>query len=346
MIQMRSIFAHVLAFSLLLSSCGMSSNRTISDIDRPEDLPRSQKVCGDGVCDGPENHANCPEDCDTIDQPTRTDSDLPRQPNDEGIAEITRISNPTSGVELSVLVFPPDETESAVYPTLVLVPGGSGSGEDFTRPGRTIVQSLNDAGYLVVLFDPDGRGRSGGIEDNNGFIHQDGLSAVIRFADEHPLSNREGVGLVSFSFGITMCSGALARHHDLPVAYLIDWEGPADRDDTGGCDEAAVGHLGEIASCDDDTFWAEREAQTFIGQVGVPYLRLQSEIDHVQPDVSHALRMVNAAVLGTSPWVRLNELPINQIYDPLSPPPLFSEDDPRSLDDMVLFYVPEMFALH
>jgi pimeloyl-ACP methyl ester carboxylesterase len=204
---------------------------------------------------------------------------------------------------------------------------------------------LNDAGYLVVLFDPDGRGSSEGFEDNNGFIHQDGLAAVIRFADEHRLSDGAGIGLISYSFGITMCSGALARHPDLPVNFLVDWEGPADRNDTGGCDEANVGHLGEIASCDDESFWAEREAQAFIGQVEVAYLRLQSEIDHVQPDVLHALRMVNAAVEGASPWVRLNELPPNQIFDLTSPPPLLSEDDPRSSEDLVLSFVPMLFSL-
>jgi pimeloyl-ACP methyl ester carboxylesterase len=199
---------------------------------------------------------------------------------------------------------------------------------------------------MVVVFDPDGRGRSDGEEDNNGFIHQDALAAVIRYAADHPLSDDQGIGLVSYSFGITMSSGALARHPDLPVLFLIDWEGPADRNDTGACDEAGVGHLGDVASCSDEVFWAEREAQTFIGQVPFPYLRLQSEVDHVQPDVGHAIRMVNAAVSGASTWVRLNELPVNQTYDPNSPPPLLSEDDPRSLDEMVLYFVPEMFSLH
>jgi pimeloyl-ACP methyl ester carboxylesterase len=343
------MFPRRLTFTLiliLLTACG--SPQTTSPVHVTSDIPetRSTKVCGDGICDGPENSENCPVDCDLASQPSFPEGDLPQQPGDIRSGEITRVSNPTSGAELSVLVFPPEGSETSTYPTLVLVPGGSGSGEDFTRPGRTIVQRLNEVGYLTVLFDPDGRGRSEGVEDNNGHIHQDGLASVIRYAADHPSSDGKGVGLISYSFGITMCSGALARHPDLPVRFLIDWEGPADRNDTGGCDEAAVGHLSEIASCDDEVFWSEREAQTFIGQVPFPYLRLQSEVDHVQPDVDHALRMVNAAVEGASPWVRLNELPINQTYDPSSAPPLFSEDDPRSMDDLLLRYVPEMFGLH
>jgi pimeloyl-ACP methyl ester carboxylesterase len=311
----------------------------------PRDNPVPADRCGDGISDGPENPENCSLDCAQLEEPQKTkrvsSTELPRDGE-----QITLVANPTSGVSLSVIVLPPEGENIRGYPTVVLVPGGSGSSEDFTQPGRTITQRLNEAGYLVVLFDPDDRGRSEGVENNNGFIHQDGLAAVIRHAATHPLSDGKGIGLISFSFWITMCSDALARYPDLPVSFLLDWEGPADRNDTGGCDEAGVGHLNEVASCEDEAFWAEREAQTFIGKVPFPYLRLQSERDHVQPDVLHALRMVNAAVAGASPWVRLNELPPNQPYDLNTPPPLFTEDDPRSLDDMLLTYIPEMFSLH
>jgi pimeloyl-ACP methyl ester carboxylesterase len=328
----------------LLTSCQSTPVEVVGETPiqgKPTPIGR----CGDGICDGPENPSNCPQDCPAPEGTSPTEAEVRAAPAERN-GKIARVTNPTSGIELSVIALPPEGDQAQGYPTVVLVPGGSGSSQDFTRPGRMIIQQLNEAGYLVVIFDPDGRGRSEGIEDNNGHTHQDGLAAVIRYAADHPRSDGEGIGLISYSFGITMCSGALARHPDLPVSFLIDWEGPADRNDTGSCDEANVGHLGEIASCDDELFWSEREAQSFIGQVSFPYLRLQSEIDHVQPDVSHALRMVNAAVAGAPPWVRLNDLPVNQTYDPSSPPPLFSEDDPRSLDDMVLFYVSEMFELH
>lgn len=330
----------------ILTACGRSSLAPSVKPDSGDLTPHSNHPCGDGTCDGPENPNNCPEDCPLTDRPKLPHEDQPPLGATSSQVQTMVATNPTSGAALRVIILPPQELENAPFPTLVLVPGGSGSSEDFTRPGRAITQRLNEAGYLVVLFDPDGRGESEGVEDNNGFTHQDGLAEVIRFAAAHPLSDGSGIGLVSYSFGITMCSGALARHPDLPVRFLIDWEGPADRNDTGSCDEAGVGHLGEVASCSDEQFWSEREAQTFIGEVAFPYLRLQSERDHVQPDVGHALRMVNAAVAGASSWVRLNELPINQIYDENAPPPLFAEDDPRSLDDMVLYYVPEMFSLH
>jgi pimeloyl-ACP methyl ester carboxylesterase len=112
-------------------------------------------------------------------------------------------------------------------PALVLVPGGVGDSSDFTA--RPIAQILADQGYAVVIFDPDGRGKSSGKENLNGHIHQDGLAAVIRFAATLPVVDAARIGLVTYSYGITMGSGALARHPDLPVRFLIDWEGPANR---------------------------------------------------------------------------------------------------------------------
>ena len=179
---MRGIFLRLLALSLLLSACVSPVSEGTDAIDQPVKLPQQEKPCGDGVCDGPENAENCPQDCMGDVQAQQPVTELPPRVSGEGKAQIAKVTNPTSGVDISVLVFPPGGSEATDFSTLVLVPGGSGSGQDFTRPGRTIVEQLNEAGYLVVLFDPDGRGRSGGVEDNNGFIHQDGLAAVIRFA--------------------------------------------------------------------------------------------------------------------------------------------------------------------
>ena len=179
---------------ILLTSCLSPPTASPSPADISQD--RSRKECGDAICDGPETVANCPEDCIQPDQEQRP----PPPTSDEGREQFTRILNPTSGVELSVIILAPEAAQPERYPTVVLVPGGSGSGEDFTRPGRTIRQQLNELGFLVVVFDPDGRGRSEGNEDHNGFIHQDGLAAVIRYAADHPLSDGQGIGLVSYSF--------------------------------------------------------------------------------------------------------------------------------------------------
>jgi dipeptidyl aminopeptidase/acylaminoacyl peptidase len=238
---------------------------------------------------------------------------------------------------------PAAAAESPV-PALVLVPGGSGASSSFRKPNGEFYAFVQ-AGYGVIVFDPDGRGQSTGTEDYNGFIQQDGLAAVIEFAATLPGVDPSRIGLATYSYGITMGAGALARHPDLPVAFLIDWEGPADRNDTGGCDAGSLGHLKEVASCSDEAFWAQREASTFISQIRVPYQRIQSQEDHVQPDNAHAILMVNNAVNGGVPWVRLNDLPPNQTYDPASPPAMLSEEESRLLPVLVLKYVQRMFEL-
>ena len=128
------------------------------------------------------------------------------------------------------------------------------------------------------------------------------------------------------------------------MAFLIDWEGPANRNDTGGCDSSGTGHLQDVASCTDEAFWAQREASTFISQIRVPYQRIQSEKDHVQPDNAHAILMVNNAVNGGVPWVRLNDYPPNQTYDPNAPPAMFREQMDRQLAQTVIRYATELFG--
>ena len=227
---------------------------------------------------------------------------------------------------------------------MILVPGGSGNSSPFRKPNSEFY-AFAQAGYVVIVFDPDGRGKSGGTEDYDGFIQQDGLAAVIEFAATLPQVDAQRIGLISYSYGITMAAGALARHPDLPVKFLIDWEGPANRDDTGGCDGAGLGHLKEVASCTDEAFWSQREASVFIAQIRVPYQRIQSQEDHVQPDNDHAILMINNAVTGGVPWVRLNDLPPNQTYDPSNPPAMLSEDESRLLTALVLKYIRQMFEL-
>jgi pimeloyl-ACP methyl ester carboxylesterase len=231
-------------------------------------------------------------------------------------------------------------------PTLVLVPGGFNSGSEFTHPkiagGPSTAAEIANAGFNVVVFDPDGRGKSSGAENANGFIHQDGLAAVIRFAATLPEVDASQIGVVTFSYGITIGSGALARYPDLPVRFLIDWEGPANRNDTTvGCrgDDRAQKH----APCTDDQYWAEREALTFIAQIRVPYQRIQSEQDHVQPDVGHAVEMIDAAVRGGVPYVRLNDLAPNQTFDPSAPPPMLPEALDRQREASVVKYARELF---
>lgn len=311
---------------------------TLSVVQPPASQPTANKPCGDGVCQGPENAQNCPADC------ALTPGSSP-----VGREESYTVTNPSSGAALYVAVFYPDNWDGqSKLPTLVLVPGGNGDSGSFVRKppkGSSTVDVIKQAGYVAVIFDPDGRGRSGGAENYNGFVHQDGLAEVIRFAAALPGIDPANIGLVTYSYGITMGAGALARHPDLPVKFLIDWEGPADRNDTGGCDGAGLGHLKDVASCSDEAFWAEREAAAFIRQIRIPYQRLQSQKDHVQPDNAHAILMVNNAVSGGVPWVRLNDLTPNQTYDPANPPAMLPESMDRRRDALIVEYAKELFAM-
>jgi hypothetical protein len=294
--------------------------------------PQSDRRCGDGICDGPENAANCPADCgEGLPVPDRRDG-----------YDAYRLTNPTSGVELFVAVVRPDNWDGTPMPTLIIIPGGIDHSAAITE--RPLGRAANEAGFVAVAFDPDGRGNSGGTEDYNGFVHQDGLAAVVEFAASLPEVDPDRMGMASLSYGITMAAGTLARYPELPIRFLVDWEGPADRTDTGGCGGDDIGKLNQDAACDDEEYWAGHEALTFMPRVRVPYQRVQSEVDHVQPDVRHAVRMVNAAVDGASPWVRLNDLPPNQLYDEENPPRMLPEAVSDRAQALVLEYAQELLA--
>ena len=293
----------------------------------------SENRCGDEVCDGPENPSNCPADCSSIAPPGDILPGSGLQPAEEENAYW--VINPSSNARLFVRAVYPGSWTGESLPTLVLIPGGAGTID------REKALRLAANGFTVVFFDPDGRGKSEGEENLDGYIQQDGLTAVIRVSSSLPGVDEERIGLVSYSYGITMASGALARHPDLQVQFLIDWEGPADRYDTTlGCQpDQRI----DWPDCNNDTAWAEREALAFIAQIDVPYLRLQSAQDHVQPDVSHAIEMVNAAIRGGAPWVRLNNLPPNQTYDLQNPPEMLPDKADATLENMVASFAQELF---
>lgn len=319
----------ILAISvLLLTACNMPS------IKQPLMPGALDGFCGDGICDGTEDAANCPTDCQPIDVTAES-------VGEEGVYWVT---NPASGVQLYMRVVRPQIWDGEALPTLVLIPGSNGDSSGFFMTSQNQAQRIADAGFVLVLFDPDGRSRSEGEEDYGGFVHQDGLAAVIRQAATLPEVDPSSIGLVSYSYGVTMASGALARHPDLPVSFLIDWEGPADRNDTGGCDADQTGHLTGIGDCGDEAFWSQREALTFIAQIKVPYQRIQSEKDHIQPDNAHAVDMVEAAVIGGVPWVRLNDLEPNHTYDVATLPAMLPEEMDKQLDDLVIRYALELLV--
>ena len=310
---------------------------------QPTLSPQSERHCGDGICDGPENSKTCQADCaGSASTPQATLPVVETQASTGGTGEMEAgpeansywVTNPTSGAKLFVHMARPQNWNGGALPTLVLVPGGTGPGD----PQRA--DRLAQQGFIVVAFDPDGRGRSEGSEDQDGFIQQDGLAAVVQAIYNLPEVDQNNIAIVTYSYGITMGSGVLARYPDLPVKFLIDWEGPADRYYTG----CRVGSPKiKWPACDDDEAWAQREAVTFIAQIKVPYLRLQSENDHVQPNNNHAIDMINAAIAGGVPWVRLNDYPPNQTYDTANSPAMMPDEQDKGLDMKIAQVAKELF---
>ena len=201
---------------------------------------------------------------------------------------------------------------------------------------------------------------SGGSEDYNGHRNQDGLAAITDYVLARPYVIATNVGLRTHSYGITMATGCLARHPELNIKYLVDDEGPSrsfvtvhepyslDADSTNDKHQTVYEILGHYSTARDTSaanaaFWAEREAVHFIGDFQGYYVRLQAEWDHAQPPATiaevdsfdlppiwwrgkHTTEMVNAAVAGGVPWVRVNlpeqGNPIGMTYSQASCPVL------------------------
>ncbi|MBT3316251.1 MAG: hypothetical protein HN390_16750 [Anaerolineae bacterium] len=307
----RMIWLSALFF--LISAC---TPEIMTEETSPQEEPvSSQKRCGDSICDGPENAANCPEDCNEI-STSQPQTALIREGEKAGTYWIT---NKSSAVPLYTQILQPIGVDVGTSPVLILVPGGIGT----IDPAKA--QKLADEGFTVVFFDPDGRGNSPGMENYGGTIQQDGLAAVIFEVAQLPEVDETRMGLASFSYGVTMSTGTLARYPDLPILFYIDWEGPVNRHyTTVGC----VGNTMKIdwQPCDNHEWWAEREAMNFIDHLKIPYQRLQSEKDHVQATNNHAIEIVNAAVEGNIPWARLNDHPANQSYDINNQPAMYPEN--------------------
>ncbi len=212
------------------------------------------------------------------------------------------------------------------YPLTVLVPGGASPGAVHDAPGHAVhlrAVDLAAMGVCVLHYDPSGRGKSPGVEDHWGPVHQDELAAALRFALAQPEANPDNAGVFSFSIGVTIAAGALARH-DLPaIRYLLDWEGPSDRFIATKHDTHPP--LREFPTTN-EAFWRDREAVSFLPALPCGYCRYQARTDHVQGSVmDHATAMVNAAVrrpaegvandLVDTPWTRLNGLLVQTPFE-------------------------------
>jgi hypothetical protein len=224
------------------------------------------------------------------------------------------------------------------FPALIAIPGGTGAGAPLA--GNQGYRDLAATGFVVVAFNVEGRGSgapgnlvSEGAENCNGFVHQDDLRAIVEYAAALPNVDATNIGVETSSFGIAIGAGALGRYPDLPVAYLVDQEGPHDNRVItfydAGHETAVCGHLSTVTdpSPANVAFWAEREAVRHIGAYPGRYLRMQAQIDHAQnPGYSrHAIEMVNAATraeyggAGAALWTRMNGSDLGNLINAVYP---------------------------
>ncbi len=199
-------------------------------------------------------------------------------------------------------------------PGVLLCPGINDSGEIFATTACPVnADELARAGFVVLRFDPAGRGRSWGNEDFGGPEHQDNVRVALRYLLSRPDVLAERSGVLAVSLGVTMAVGAAAVYGgELGLGWIIDWEGPCDREiiTAGGTMmDPADGH-----TLEDDAYWHPREAVRHVGQLRCGYLRVQGVADHAQPgEFRHATRMLRAASGGSLPWFQLNDHPRGEV---------------------------------
>jgi hypothetical protein len=260
------------------------------------------------------------------------------------------------------------------FPALIGVAGGDQSYAYKTD----IASELQEMGIVAVDFAPQGRAGSKGEDNFHGPVHQDDLKALVDFVADQAFVQPDNIGMLTYSYGIVMATGALSRYPDMPVAFLIDWEGPASpgRDLMRGLEngeawasdlilyfsakpemsreemEAFVIHGGVIS---DEAYWVDRDAARFAEDLPCPYLRVQFDVDHVQGTYKyHMMEIINAATEKSGQWTRCNDNPPNIMYyeEDLASYHFHTYDDddafePLTLspvvDTVLLGYVDEMF---
>jgi len=245
-------------------------------------------------------------------QPPDYDTDIPQSQEDYWIRTADDF-----GLHL-ILHRPADSSPSKRYPGLILIPGALQAGDVWhSRNRKSNAWEFVDEGMIVLLYDARGRGYSGGTEDYDGPIQQDDLKIVIEWLNKRPNVLPGGVGIGTSSWGITVAAGTLGRYPDVPVKFLVDLEGAHDRYVMTQWDDPKWVKILHGHGTWDEEFWKDREAIKYIGDITCPYYRIQSSYDHALDRfyVDHAIAMVDAAVEGKSPFVQLNDMEPNQLYD-------------------------------
>lgn len=252
----------------------------------------------------------------------------------------------------------PETYPDLCFSAVVFVPGGinpgrmEAMGEDaiLLAEAGMVVVTFNAEGRGSDLPEDI---ISEGTEDYNGFRQQDGLCALVEYTIDLPYVIADNVGIKTQSFGIAMGAGCAGRHPEVPIKYIVDGEGPPnsfvtchepaglDDDPSNDKHELIYDILGRYSTYRDSSpenvaFWEQREAERFIGGFRGRYLRLQATWDHAQRPSNqkelssfelppewwhnkHTTIIVNVAVEGGVPWVRVNleeqGNPVNATYD-------------------------------
>jgi len=123
-------------------------------------------------------------------------------------------------------------------------------------PAATFVR----LGFAVLEFDPSGRGKSWGAEDNGGTEHQDNVSCMLNWLHQQHPTGRHFV--VSIGDGIVMATGGIINC-PTPPACLIS---------LNPCDVHRM-----TGRQYDDFYWQERDLQHFLPQLPCNYIHLTDE---------------------------------------------------------------------
>lgn len=206
--------------------------------------------------------------------------------------------------------------ENKRWPGIVLVPGSLSDGSVFDKwiCLNLRANDIASQGYVVIHFDPEGRGKSDGREDYGGSVHQDSLLHILKYLSSLPYVDSNNIGVVSFSYGITMSASALASHsHNPEVSYLFDWEGPSNKYEITMNNSI---DFFKAYSITNDDFWSSRQACNFISEIRCGYFRYQCQRDHIQGSYKqHAIDLINIALKGKAKWVRCNDTKITGVID-------------------------------
>ncbi len=219
----------------------------------------------------------------------------------------------TVGYRIRAWVHRPAQARGRL-PAVVLCPGIDADGGNFVSwTGPLHADEVARTGAVVLRFDPAGRGASWGEEDYSGPEHQDDVACAVAWLAGRDDVDPERIGLVGISLGAAMAVGA-AVLAEAPVAWVLDWEGPCDREiitSGGEIMEPAAGH-----GLEDEVYWLPREPVRHVGRLRCAYVRLQAARDHAQPgETRHATRMLQAAASGDLPWFQINDHPRGEAPD-------------------------------